>query len=53
MVGTRQTALHQRKTAPVGQSAPPIELNDRGLEQYFLTDQFLFRVAVAIMQIEL
>lgn len=36
----------------MGQSAPPIELNDRGLEQYFLTDQFLFGVAVAIMQIE-
>jgi len=53
MFSTRQTPLHQQKTAPVGQSAPSIELNDRGLEQYFSTDQFLFRVAVAIMQIEL
>lgn len=53
MFGVRHTPFHQQKTAPVGQSVPSIELNDRGLEQYFSTDQFLFRVAVAIMQMEL
>lgn len=53
MFSTRQTPFHQQKTAPMGQSASSIELNDIGLEQYFSTDQFLFRVAVAIMQIKL